>query len=311
VDIRVTADPALPAGAVAAVHTLQFVVSGADTAQVNRSPLELATHGEDRIVYSTTAGSGTLDLTVAGYTYGGARFLVGDSSVTLSGGTVSTRVVLAADRTRPPAQLSLAPSLHDFGALQPTTMPFDFEITNIGGQLSAPLTTRIDGNGSFAISNDGCGGQDLPPMASCKVAVAFNPASYGPVGGTLYVGSSDGSDQSASVQGVNPDPNTLAVAPQTLQFGSVAVGQSAEYSFQASVLTAASTTITARLSGDPDFVIVNDQCKGAQFPSNGSCVVVVRFQPTSTGNKQAILEALPGIMQIEMGASQLFGVGTQ
>ena len=83
-----------------------------------------------------------------------------------------------------PANLTIAPTPHDFGthATRPTSPAQTFTVTNTGGVPSGTIATVVDGRrpGQFAKSADNCDGQALGAGGHCTVDRAFAPTSAAP-----------------------------------------------------------------------------------------------------------------------------------
>ncbi|HTT21305.1 MAG TPA: FG-GAP-like repeat-containing protein [Candidatus Sulfotelmatobacter sp.] len=136
----------------------------------------------------------------------------------------------------------------------------------------------------------GCG-KTLLTGAHCAVTVTFKPT----VGGTrtanlVVTDNAPGGSQTAPLSGV-----ALAVklSPTSLKFGTVTIGQTSSLSLAvANLSTTAAVNITA-----PGITIIGaaagdysqtNNC-GASIGPGASCTVTVKFKPTKTGTRRAIL----------------------
>jgi hypothetical protein len=77
-------------------------------------------------------------------------------------------------------QLTITPGAKNFGpvAVGGASVSTEFEVRNIGGSATAPLTvspTTVD----FVVTANTCGGTALQPNGTCMVSVVFEPVSLG------------------------------------------------------------------------------------------------------------------------------------
>jgi PKD repeat protein len=208
----------------------------------------------------TQAGTNTVSLTVSGPA--GANTLTRPNYILV---------------TNLPPQLSLSPPSLNFGPLiigQSTTQSFQLVNTggpNLNGSAATTLPFAIQGGSPFS----------LTPGQTGLVAVSFSPTNAASFS-NLVVFTSNGGNSSNSVTGTGLTPAQLAVAPTRLDFGTVAVGASAQASFVVTNIGgAALTNGVATVSGGP-YTIVS----GTPFalPGFGGTNLVVRFAPTNAAN---------------------------
>ena len=212
------------------------------------------------------------------------------SSVTISGTGVSA----------PPVPVfTLAPQAHDYGtvAVGATSAPFTFTLSNTGTGDSGPYQIQLGGIDAlqFLISSTTCDGLNLAANASCQIAVVFDPTSPGSKTGAVIV--SGVVTASAAITGnlININPAALSITPASHDYGLVAVGASAPFTF---TLTNVGGTTSGNLSGTlsgtnaAQFTLVSTTCPfgGALAPA-ASCTVTVSFAPTVSGAASAVATA--------------------
>jgi len=212
------------------------------------------------------------------------------SSVTISGTGVSAPAVPV---------FTLAPQAHDYGtvAIGATSAPFTFTLSNTGTGDSGPYQIQLGDIDAlqFLISSTTCDGLNLAANASCQIAVAFDPTSPGPKTGALIV--SGLGSASAAITGnlVNINPAALSVTPASHDYGLVAVGSSASFTF---TVTNGGGTTSGILGGGlgglnpAQFQLVSTTCPfGATLGPAASCTVTVSFAPTVSGVSSAVATA--------------------
>ncbi len=87
-----------------------------------------------------------------------------------------------------------------------------------------------------------------------------------------------------------------SIAPANQDFGAIGVGTTTSASFTVrNDCTRPSGVLSAAITGAPSFAITANTCTGS-LPAQGTCVVTVRFSPTSVGAASATLSvaATPG-----------------
>jgi cytochrome c553 len=137
----------------------------------------------------------------------------------------------------------------------------------------------------------------LPPLAQCRIRIAFRPAAVGTVqAGFSVVDSASVLLRSGVLagQGVENAPAQLAWRePPALAFGNVALGASAERSAQLVNPTAVPLQLLRlRLTGPnaSRFVLDADCTAPSLLPAGGTCELRVRFAPSSAGLAEAWIE---------------------
>ena len=137
----------------------------------------------------------------------------------------------------------------------------------------------------------------LPPLAQCRIRVAFRPAAAGALSASFSVVDSAGAllrSGTLAGQGVENAPPPLAWRePPALAFGNVALGASAERTAQLVNASALPVQLQRlRLTGPnaSRFVLDADCAAPALLPANGTCTLRVRFAPSAAGLAEAWIE---------------------
>jgi len=158
-----------------------------------------------------------------------------------------------------------------------------------GGSSITVTQSSVTGTG-FSLSSPGPAAPFvLAPGQSATLVVSFDPTSAGSASGTLSI-ISDAANSTATVSlsgtALAPAPGQLAVAPATVNFGSITVGSSKS---QTGTLTASSTdiTVTSAASNSQGYSLSGITFP-ATVPANQSISFTVTFAPqtvgTSSGN---------------------------
>ena len=142
-------------------------------------------------------------------------------------------------------------------------------------------------SGDFGIASNTCTGQ-LFPGQGCGFDITFAPTLDGTRYGTVSLPDQDTVHQ-MQVQGNGRGTAVVAVAPGSLQFGSVAVGgtSAAQSVTLTNSGTAAATVSTPTSTGD--FFVSANTCAASLPPSGGTCSVSVSFAPTVAGTRNGTL----------------------
>lgn len=192
-----------------------------------------------------------------------------------------------------PAQLMIAPSVADFGAvgLGCATAPLTATITNTGGLTTSTLTAGITSSATadFMIASDTCTAAALAPRAACAIRMEFGPTTPGSRTASLIV-SAGATMAVVNMVGTGLAAAPLAVSPAALAFGTVAPGAASTKSFTVSNLGCATTgALTVQLAGsDPGaFSIATSACATAALAIGQSCTVDIVFAPLTTSAKTA------------------------
>jgi hypothetical protein len=182
-----------------------------------------------------------------------------------------------------PAACSVDPNSIDFGSVDfLSSKDSTFTIKNVGdGTLTGDVTESCT---DFSIVSGG-GGFSLAAGESVVVTVRFEPASTGLKNCTILTGT-DCVNVSCTGLGVEPPPACL-VDPDTLDFGSVDVGNFTQLSFD--ITNTGYGTLSGTLNEScPDFDIISGG--SYSLTHNQSQTVQVIFFPGSAGLKECTIE---------------------
>jgi hypothetical protein len=161
------------------------------------------------------------------------------------------------------------------------------KLTNTGaGTLNISSITIT---GDFAMSAKTCG-TTVAAGASCTVSVTFKPTVIGIRNGTLtFNDDASTNPQKVALTGTGTQISLSAVS---LNFGTVAVGAtSAAKSVKVTNVGTTTVTFTSfSIAGtNPGDYLVSGKTCGTSLAGGGSCTVSLRFKPTATGTRKAIL----------------------
>jgi hypothetical protein len=231
------------------------------------------------------------------------HFLVHDNA----GGSPQT-VTLNGTVSSAQGALIATPAVHDFGpqGLFLTSPEFQIKVTNNG---TGPVTISGDaitgpapgGTGDFAIASgtDQCSGKTLDVGSTCTVEVTFTPSIIGIESAELdftYAGGA--SVLTVPLFGTGVPPATDTISPTSLNFGTVAIGDTSAEQY----VTLTNTDLNGEHNrlivffdftqgpNGSDFNIVTDTCSGpGRFGDDPgqSCVIGLVFQPgaATSGNE--------------------------
>lgn len=165
-----------------------------------------------------------------------------------------------------------------------------FQVTNNTVQVRTISSATVT-DSQFIKVADTCSGSPLAAQQSCTVSVSFTPTSTGDKAADLMLLAPDGNNSFAvALTGTGTAP-AVSVDPTSSAWGPQVVGTTSETTdLQVTNTGTASLTITdAALHGtDLDqFTEVSDTCTDATLAPGTSCVVRLRFAPTSVGAKSA------------------------
>jgi hypothetical protein len=200
-------------------------------------------------------------------------------------------------------EITVTPTALDFGnvALGVTSQNQIVTVKNDGTANLTLGAISVGGTNAnqFSKAADNCSKKTLTPGATCTVAARFRPTSDGLKTAGLNIPSNDPDENPFTVSlsgtggsggGGTPD---VAVTPTALDFGSVAVGtRSAVQTVTVRNEGTASLTLGAVTFGGANadqFLKPDDKCSKKTLAAGASCIVSVRFRPTSSGAKAADL----------------------
>lgn len=206
--------------------------------------------------------------------------------VTVSGGLVSTYV----QTTLAVSSLSLnfpLQTLNSSGAPKPV------KLTNKGTQSVSIHSISFGGVNATSFSQTNhCG--TLAPNASCSIAVTFKPNTvpngFQQVAATLNINSTD-PPQSVNLSGA---VSALSISPATLNFGTVAVGQtSTPMSLTLKNLYTFNEVLDGGKFAGADRSDFHQTTNCPEFlDPNATCTISITFTPSATGSRSATWTAL-------------------
>jgi len=196
-----------------------------------------------------------------------------------------------------PGNLGVTPSTYAFADMivgATTTEVDTITVRNTGTLTSGTLSVQATGSnpGEFTKTTDTCSGQTLAASATCTLGITFTPTTSGPKSAGFAVIGNPGGTTISVITGNAIAPAQLAVAPATLDFGSVVQGAtSTNATIQVANIGGATTgAVTTALTG-PDaasFTIATSNCTGA-LAALASCTMVLRYTPSNLGTQSATL----------------------
>jgi Cep192 domain 4 len=207
-----------------------------------------------------------------------------------------------------PSPLTAQPSSQDFGLVH---VDQGEQNSSVWVQNSGPDTIQlgastVGGDAALRVSNDGCNNQMLSSGMGCNVGIGFDPDDDVPYSATLHVPVAGFADLDVPLSGTGA-AQRVTLDPAALDFGSVAVGDSAVRTF---TLTSTGNlpfqSIVAIPSGGDvgGFRVERDGCSLQQLVTGSACDVAVRFAPPAVGAYAATLlliggESQPGIVPLK------------
>jgi hypothetical protein len=212
-----------------------------------------------------------------------------------SDGSASGTITISSNAGNPSLQVSMEGSGVGSGTLRASPASLSFGHVDIGSTvthsvvLSNPHATSVT---ITALQTTGSGftvsGPSLPATIgsgqSITLSVSYSPKTAGPDAGEIYV---DGAGLDIFLRGTAIQTGQLSIAPASLSFGNVNVGNSTT---QPASMTAAggSVTVTSASSSNSQFSIA-----GISLPVTMSAGQTVSFDvvfaPTATGSDSATL----------------------
>jgi hypothetical protein len=188
----------------------------------------------------------------------------------------------------------LTPSSHDFGTVLVgrRSAPVRFRLT--AGSL--PLSTRgvqTSGSREFRVDQGVCP-RTLQPGSGCAIVITFAPASHGRRSATLSALPVSGSPLTARLTGSAEGNAVFGVGPNSLDFGSMAIGATSTKTVSITSHGPAPLRVAGvSVAGAGDFTATND-CP-AVLAVGSSCKVRVTFTAASPAGRKT------GALTIESG----------
>jgi nitrous oxidase accessory protein NosD len=221
-----------------------------------------------------------------------------DADLTIvSNAPASPSVVALSGTGDKPAELTITPDTNDFGTLTVgnDTKPKVFVVQNTGDLRLDISTVALAGTdpSQFEITSDTCSGKNLQRNGKCAVRVRFAPTAGGEFSADLSIASNDAaSPTTASVTGAG---RLVTAKPSKVKFGDRWVGSlSGPVNITIKNHADGNVVLGAVSLSGPDgdqFVVPEDRnaCSGQTLAPGATCVLQVRFHPTSAGAKVTTL----------------------
>ena len=218
--------------------------------------------------------------------------LSGPFTGTLEVGSDANAVTAAlSGNALPPAELAIDSANFDFaGVVVGETANTNFVLSNSGDVSSSLSLTAISTTGTdFSVIGGDCvaGTTTLSGGDSCSVEVQFAPTAEGAASGSLDV-TSDAGDVNATLSGEGLPAAGLQITPESFDYGSVLITESATRSFSLSNTGDAVTTVTLTApmlatASAAEFSITGGDCAAgtALIGGGADCTVEVTFDPIS------------------------------
>ncbi len=189
-----------------------------------------------------------------------------------------------------PSALTLSPLSLDFGTVQLGTFAaLPLQITNTSPTAATfnGITTSGDytATGTCPTANN-----TLAANTSCTEQITFTPTQTGPRTGTLAIATSLSTLPINAPLTGNGTQSQLTITPTTLNFGSIALGASANLMLTlANTGTAAITNLTLALTGD---YAITTPCSTNILTPNSTCQITLTFSPTALGARSGALTVI-------------------
>ncbi len=197
------------------------------------------------------------------------------------------------------ADIAVTPESLGFGDVQVGQSETDtVTVSNEGDADLSVSDVSVSGDDGFSLADDAPTSFTLAPGEEQDLAVVFAPQSAGAQSGTLTIESDDADEGSVDVElsgnGVEEmvEEGDIAVSPESLDFGDVLLGESAEDSVVVSNEGNADLEISdLAIGGDnaEDFAIQNAPSLPATLAPEDSLTLVVAFTPSAAGSRAATL----------------------
>ena len=227
----------------------------------------------------TTGQTFSLPVTYTPTTYG---VVGGTLTVTTSAGPY--QVGLSGTGLSAAAQLTVSPQAISYeSSAIGSTVTEDAVFTNQGSQ-SLTITGDTLPAAPFAVGGMPATGSALEPGGSVSVSISFSPTVSGPFLDGFTLASDTGGAATVDLSGTAGTPAQLQVTPVTLDYGPIAVDQSATQSFVVTNTGGTPLTITkSKPPGEGQFAATTQLAEGSTLQSGQSVTESVTFTPTASG----------------------------
>ncbi|MDA3935195.1 MAG: choice-of-anchor D domain-containing protein [Gammaproteobacteria bacterium] len=214
--------------------------------------------------------------------------------------------------------LTITPTTVDFKAVKTGTTSLAQTVTlTSSGQVALDISAIDAPMAPFARIGGSCGAApfSLSPADSCTLDYQFSPTAASEASLTIRVSSDAvaGSDNQFTLAGSGAQPG-LGLAPASLAFGNVTVGQTSPAQTVSLSNTGSADLIVGSLvlSGDnaADFALAADNCSGQTLAPAANCSFDVTLTPNATGMLAAQVD-VPSDATTSPDIVPLSGTGVQ
>ena len=269
-------------GTAATTQTLTVTNSG----EATLAGLAIAATGDFSIVGNScaaTLAAGASCTTGVGFTPSANGIRSGTLTIQSDSAGVAPAVVPLTGNGIQAGSMMASPTVLSFGAetVGLTSPAQTVTVSNAGATTLAGLQFALAGD--FSFTQNGCGTQ-LASGAMCAFSVTFSPTVPGTRIGTVTIQSSAAGFTNfvVGLTGTGLPTAQLAVTPDQLSFGSVAVGENSA-PLQLTVTNGGTGTLEGLSFGtSAPFSVGSGSC-GSNLSAGGSCSVPVIFEPVLGG----------------------------
>jgi archaellum component FlaF (FlaF/FlaG flagellin family) len=210
------------------------------------------------------------------------------------------------------AQLSLSPPTLDFGSYpMGESATRIVTVSNIGSTTVYIYSISIDGDVVQFKQTNNCYG-NLLPSQDCSIDAIFQPTAAGDFTASITI-QTNVETEYVSLTGSSAPAglSSIALFPESLNFGDVAEGDSSTQTITVSNLGSTSLRIfSITLSGDSGHFSQTNNCNQI-LPPKSNCKITARFSPTSEGRKDAEISVNSSDPAAPDVSSSLTGVGVR
>ncbi len=242
--------------------------------------------GSPSTALPATLGAGQTIQVPVTFAPGSTGALAATLTATMSGGAKAT-FALSGEGQAAAARLEVTPPLVTFGG------------TTVGTPISATATFRNVGGtpmkieaieapqAPFSVEGAPPVGSTIAPGSSVTLTVTFEPSATGTFNGQIGLQTSGG-DEAIGLSGSAGLPGALEIDNESLEYGSVEVGDTASRSF--SITNTGGTAVTVTKSKPPvggEFTATTALSEGTTIQPGESLTETVQFTPTAPGTVSA------------------------
>ncbi|MDP2998682.1 MAG: choice-of-anchor D domain-containing protein [Bryobacterales bacterium] len=194
-------------------------------------------------------------------------------------------------------QIAVSPQALDFGSVGVAqSAERTLQVRNTGG-ATLTLSGIASSNGRFTLVSP-APPLTIPTGTQQNVTIRFAPTSAGGQNGTLTVSSNDPDRPSVTVAvsgegSASPPPPAgdvrIEIAPATLDFASLPVGQTRDLSLTVRALGNAALTVSSLAVDNPRFTVASPAATQFTIAPGATGGITVRFAPSAAGAQTATL----------------------